>query len=116
MSRAKEYRGAAFGGASNGVPAFGGRPIGSVFFVPAHLLFYITNIYRYYLYIPLYISYLYVLNIFHICSFVCFVIYSANRNKSNFLIRGCKKTTRTKLYVYVFMFIFEMFLDFDLTF
>ena len=32
--------------------------------------------------------YIYVLNIFHIFSFVCFVIYSANRFKSNFLIRG----------------------------
>ena len=48
MSRNKEHRGAAFGGAPNGAAAFGGRPIGgaaeggtSVLFVSAHLSFYI---------------------------------------------------------------------------
>ena len=47
----------------------------SVFFVSAHLSFYIMNIYGYSLYIPyLYIYiyvYIYVLNIFHLFSFVC---------------------------------------------
>ena len=33
MSRNKEHRGAAFGGAPNGAAAFGGRPIGSVFLI-----------------------------------------------------------------------------------
>ena len=69
MSRNKEHRGA----------AFGGRPIGSVFFVSDHSFFCILNIYGYSLYIPyifhIYI-YIYVLNIFHIFSFVWFVIYS----------------------------------------
>ena len=37
MSRNKEHRGA----------AFGGRPIGCVFFVSAHLFFHIMNIYGY---------------------------------------------------------------------
>ena len=68
MSRNKEHRGA----------AFDGRPIGSVFFVSAHLFLYIMNIYRYSLYIPYNIPYRYVLNPFHIVSFVCFVIYSVN--------------------------------------
>ena len=45
MSRNKEHRGAASGGAPNGAAAFYGRPIGSVFFVYAHLSFYIMNIY-----------------------------------------------------------------------
>ena len=49
MSRNKEHRGA----------AFGGRPIGSVFFVSAHLSFYIMNIYGYSLYIP-YIFHIYI--------------------------------------------------------
>ena len=31
MSRNKEHRGAAFGGAPNGAAAFGGPPLGSVF-------------------------------------------------------------------------------------
>ena len=39
MSRNKEHRGAAFGGAPNGAAVFGGRPIGSVFSVSVHLLF-----------------------------------------------------------------------------
>ena len=59
MSRNKEHRGAAFGGAPNGAAAFGGRPIGgaaeggaSVFFVSARLFSYIMNIYGYSLYIP----------------------------------------------------------------
>ena len=41
MSRNKEHRG-----------AFGGRPVGSVFFVSAHSLRYIMSIFRYSLYIP----------------------------------------------------------------
>ena len=40
MSRNKEHRGAGFGGAPNGAAAFGDRPIGSVFFVSAHLFLY----------------------------------------------------------------------------
>ena len=32
--------------------------------------------------------YIYVLNMFHMFSFVCFVIYSVNRFKSNFLVGG----------------------------
>ena len=52
MSRNKEHRGA----------AFGGRPIGSVFFVSAHLSFYVMNIYGYSLYIPY---------IFHIYIYIC---------------------------------------------
>ena len=39
MSRNKEHRGTAFGGAPNGAAAFGDRPIGSVFFVSALLSF-----------------------------------------------------------------------------
>ena len=76
MSRNKEHRGAAVGGA----------PIGSVFFVSAHLFVYVMNIYGYSLYIPyifhIYI-YIYVLNIFHIVSFVCFVIYSVNSSSGH---------------------------------
>ena len=53
MSRNKEHRGAAFGGASN------------------------EYLWMFLIY-SLYISYLYVLNIFHIVSFVCFVIDSVN--------------------------------------
>ena len=84
MSRNKEHRGAAFGGAPNRAAA-----IGSVFFVSAHISFCTLNIYGYSVYIPyIFHIYIYVLNIFHIFSFVCFVIYSANRFKSNFLIRG----------------------------
>ena len=52
MSRNKEHR-------PNGAAAEGGRPIGgtaqggtSVFFVSAHSIFYIMNIYGYSLYIP----------------------------------------------------------------
>ena len=58
MSRNKEHRGAAFGGAPNGAAAEGGRPIGSVFFVSAHLSFSIMNIYGYSLCIP-YIFHIY---------------------------------------------------------
>ena len=58
MSRNKEHRGAAFGGALNGAAAFSGRPMGSVFFVSALLSFYIMNIYGYSLYIP-YIFHIY---------------------------------------------------------
>ena len=77
MSRNQEHR-------ANGVAAFGGRPIGgaaeggaSVFFVSAHSILYIMNIYGYSLYI-LYIFHICFLNMFHIFSFVCFVIYSVN--------------------------------------
>ena len=59
MSRNKEHR-------LNGVAAEGGRPIGgaaeggaSVFFVCAHLSFYMMNIYGYSLYIP-YIFHIYI--------------------------------------------------------
>ena len=52
MSRNKEHR-------PNGAAAEGGRPIGgaaeggaSVFFVSAHLCFYIMNIYGHSLYVP----------------------------------------------------------------
>ena len=45
MSRNKEHRGAAFGGAPNGAAAFVGRPIGSVIFVSAHLFSYIMDVY-----------------------------------------------------------------------
>ena len=83
MSRNKEHRGAAFGVAFNGAAAFGGRPIGSVFFVSAHLFFYYAYsciFLIYCLYIP-YIFQIYFLNIFHICSLVCFLIYSVNRRQ-----------------------------------
>ena len=36
----------------------------------------------------------YVLNIFHIFSFVCFVIHSVNRFESNFLIGGVARLVR----------------------
>ena len=52
MNRNKEHKGTAFGDAPNGAAAFGGRPIGSVFFVSAHLFFHIMNIYGYSLCIP----------------------------------------------------------------
>ena len=65
MSRSKEHR-------PNGAADEGGRPIGgaaeggaSVFFVAAHVFFYIMNIHGYSFYIP-YIFHVYVLNIFHI--------------------------------------------------
>ena len=67
MSRNKEHR-------PNGAAAEGGRPIGgaaeggaSVFFVSAHLFFYIMNIYGYSLCIP-YIFHIFFLAIFHIDS------------------------------------------------
>ena len=47
MSRNKEHREAAFGGAPNGAAAFG-----LVFFISALLFYYIMNIYVYSLYIP----------------------------------------------------------------
>ena len=56
-----------------------------IFFIDSS---YIPHIYRY-----IYI-YIYVLNILHIFSFVCFVIYSVNRFKSNLLIGGSEKTER----------------------
>ena len=59
MSRNKEHR-------PDGAAAEGGRPIGgaaeggaSVFFVSAHLSFYIMNIYGYSLYVP-YIFHIYI--------------------------------------------------------
>ena len=69
MSRNKEHRGAAFGGAPNGAAAFGDRSIGSVFFVSAHVFFYIMNTYGYSLYIS-YIFHIYFLNIFDLFPFV----------------------------------------------
>ena len=62
MSRNKEHRGAAEGGTPNGAAAFGGRPIGSVFFVSVHLPSYIMNIYGYSLWIPY---------VFHIYIYIC---------------------------------------------
>ena len=57
MSRNQEHRGA----------AFGGRPIGSVLFVSAHLFSYTMNTYGYSLYIPhIFHIYVYVLTIFHL--------------------------------------------------
>ena len=49
--------------------AFGGAPLGLCFW-----LFYIINIYGYSLYIP-YIFHISFLNMFHIVSLVCFLIY-----------------------------------------
>ena len=80
MSRNKEHRGAAFGGAPNGATAFGGRPLGSVFFVSDHLFFYIMHIYEYSTYFPYLCTYF--SNMFHICSFVCFLTYGVNRRKT----------------------------------
>ena len=59
MLRNKEHR-------LNGAAAFGGRPIGFVFFVSAHLFSYIMNIYGYSLYIP-YVFHLYVYIYIYIC-------------------------------------------------
>ena len=59
-----------------GSAAEGGRPIGSVFFVSAH--FYIMNIYGYSLYIPWNIPSIHILDIFHVFSFVCFLIYGVS--------------------------------------
>ena len=56
--------------------AFGGRPIGSVFWIS-----YIINIYGYSLYIP-YIFHTYFLNVFHICSLVCFLLYGIKRRQA----------------------------------
>ena len=77
MSRNEEHRGAAFGGAPNGAAAFGGRPIGFVLFVSVHVILYIMHIYQYSLYIP-YIFHIYFLNMLHIFTLVCFLIYSVN--------------------------------------
>ena len=70
MSRNKEHRGA----------AFGGRPIGSVFFVSAHLFFHIMNIYGYSSCIPhIFHTYIYIYTYIYICpkyfpySFLCMV-------------------------------------------
>ena len=73
MSRNKEHRGAAFGGAPNGAAA----PLGlcSLFlFIYFLYLNTIMKIYGYSLYIP-YIFHIYFLNIFHILSLVCFLLY-----------------------------------------
>ena len=66
MSRNKEHK-------PNGAAAEGGRPIGgaaeggaSVFFVSAHLPFYIMNIHGYSLHIPY---------TFHICIYIYMYIY-----------------------------------------
>ena len=53
--------------------AFGGRPIGSVF-LSTFWSVYTIDIYGYSLYIP-YIFHIYFLDMFHIFSFVCFLIY-----------------------------------------
>ena len=63
MSRDKDHR-------PNGAAAFGGRPIGSVFFVSAHLSFYIMNIYGYSLYIP-YIFHIYICPKYFPYMFLC---------------------------------------------
>ena len=75
MSRNKEHRGA----------AFGGRPIGSVFFVSAHLSFYIMNIYGYSLYIPC-IFHVNLPSIFHIVSLRCFLIYGVKSRSGHELM------------------------------
>ena len=77
MSRNKEHRGAAFGGAPNGAAAFGGRPIGTVFSVSAHLFLCYEYLWIFLIY-SLYISYFHVLKIFQLFSLVCFVIYLVN--------------------------------------
>ena len=85
MSRNKEHR-------PNGAAAEGGA---SVFFVSAHLFSYIMNIYGYSLCIP-YILHIYFLNIFHIFSLVCFLIYSLNSNNSmNLLSKTCDFVKRS---------------------
>ena len=73
MSRNKEHRGTAFGGAPNGAAAEGGA---SFIFLYYECLW-ILLIYS------LYISCLYVLNIFHIFSFVCFLMYGVNSSKNH---------------------------------
>ena len=83
MSRNKEHRGAAFGGAPNGAAA--SRPSHWVC-VLCFSLFYIINIYGYSLDIPyifhIYIYiYIYFLNMFHICSLMCFLICGVNRRQ-----------------------------------
>ena len=84
MSRNKEHR-------PNGAAAEGGA---SVFFVSAHLSFYIMNIYGNSLYI-LYIFHIYVLNIFRICPLVCLLIYGVNRRQvlraKPLLFGGCQE-------------------------
>ena len=55
---------------------WGGRLIGSVFFVSAHYFFTLCI----FMDIP-YIFLMYFLNIFHICSLVCFLIYGVNRRQ-----------------------------------
>ena len=64
MSRNKEHR-------PNGAAAEGGRPIGSVFFAPAHLFCNIMNVYGYALYIP-YIFHIYIyVYIYNIHIYLC---------------------------------------------
>ena len=80
MSRKKEHR-------PNGAAALGDAAEGSasVFFCFCSFIF----LYCEYLWIFLvYSIYIYVLNIFHLFPFVCFVIYSVNGFKSNFFIGG----------------------------
>ena len=81
MSRNKEHRGAAFGGGPNGAAAFGGRPIGSVFLIIlCHKYLWIFLMYS--LYFPYIYIYIYFLDMFHVFSLVCFLIYGVNRRKT----------------------------------
>ena len=64
---------------SAAAPQWGGRPIGCLC-VCDYFIFYIIDIYGYSSYIFLYsiYIYIYILNMFHIFSLVCFLIYSVN--------------------------------------
>ena len=86
MSRNKEHRpnGAA---APLGAPPKA-APLCSLFLLIYFLIVWIFMDIPYIFLIYSTYIYIYVLNIFHIFSFICFVIYSANTFKSNFLIRG----------------------------
>ena len=82
MSRNKEHRGAAFGGAPNGAAAFGGRPIGAP---PKATPVFLIILYYEYLWVflihSLYIFHTYFLDMFHVFSLVCFLIYGV-KNRS----------------------------------
>ena len=73
-------------------PRWDGRPIRSVFLIILYhkslWIFLIYSLYIPYVYIYIFIFiFIYIYTSFvHISPFVCFVIYSANRFKSNFLI------------------------------
>ena len=100
MSRNKEPRGAAFGGALDGAAAEGGRPIGgaaeggaSVFFVSAHLSFLYYQYLWIFLIYSLYISYIYIyicpkiLSIYFLCIFRN--LFSQQISIELFNRRGC---------------------------